>query len=58
MHTNPDQLFISELTLESMDNHSRNIITERTGSGSARYNSKMVNKLDLCNSILTLLFRK
>lgn len=56
MHTNPDQLFISELTLESMDNHSRNIIF--WGSGSARYHSKMVNKLDLCNSILTLLFRK
>lgn len=34
MHTNPDQLFISELTLESMDNHSRNIITERKVFGS------------------------
>lgn len=34
MYTNPDQLFISELTLESMDNHSRNIITERKVFGS------------------------
>lgn len=33
MHTNPDQLFISELTLESMDNHSRNMITERAVLG-------------------------
>lgn len=29
MHGKPDQLFISEMTLESTDNRSRKIITER-----------------------------
>lgn len=59
MHGKPDQLFISEMTLESTDNRSRKIITERKivfFSGSAYHYSKMVNILDLCNSILALLF--
>lgn len=61
MHSNPDQLFISELTLESTDNHSRKIIPERKFFFQIQLIiiyicNKVINILDLCNSILAFLF--